>query len=287
MFSASDPMDTTNLDKMVELAEKLSGQEALGVIRCINAALCLVNSAEVQHRLRGTKTQELEISPEDMKPGPLYSKEDSVKGSIYALLDNKEATPEEIYEQLCTQNVEIVLTAHPTEVNRKSVLRKYRIASELLAYLERTDLLPYEKMQATDDLERIISSLWGMDEIRRNKPTVQKEAAGGLAIIESVLWEAVPAYLRKLDAQCDASVGKRLPLDAVPIKFASWIGGQFTTFICTHSFLPAHLFANKNDDSCFLVLYVKQVIGMETLMSHLGSRKKLFSASDFALLDFS
>jgi phosphoenolpyruvate carboxylase len=220
-------MDTTNLEKMVELAEKLSGQEALGVIRCINAALCLVNSAEVQHRLRNIKTQELETKPGDVRPGPLYSKEDSVKGSLYALLDNEEASPEEIYEQLCSQSVEIVLTAHPTEVNRKSVLRKYRIASELLAYLERSDLLPFERMQATDDLERIISSLWGMDEIRRNKPTPQKEAAGGLAIIESVLWEAVPAYLRKLDAQCDASLGKRLPLDSVPIKFASWIGGKW------------------------------------------------------------
>ena len=37
---------------------------------------------------------------------------------------------------------------------------------------------------------------------RRVKPTVQKEAAGGNAVIESVLWDAVPSYLRKLDAQC-------------------------------------------------------------------------------------
>ena len=39
----------------------------------------------------------------------------------------------------------------------------------------------------------------------RNKPTVQKEAAGGCAVIESVLWDAVPSYLRKLDAQCRVS----------------------------------------------------------------------------------
>ena len=118
------------------------------------------------------------------------------------------------------------MTAHPTEVNRKSVLRKYRKCTERLAYLERPDLLPYERLQATYDLQRIISSLWGMDEIRRNKPTPQKEAAGGLAIVESVLWDAVPGYLRKLNAQCRVSLGKDLPLDSVPIKFASWIGGD-------------------------------------------------------------
>jgi phosphoenolpyruvate carboxylase len=112
------------------------------------------------------------------------------------------------------------LTAHPTEVNRKSVLRKYRKCTELLAHLERPDLLENEKLAATIDLQRIISSLWGMDEIRRNKPTPQKEAAGGLAILETVLWNAVPNYLRKLDAQCYKSLGKRLPLEVCPIKFA-------------------------------------------------------------------
>jgi phosphoenolpyruvate carboxylase len=99
-------------------------------------------------------------------------------------------------------------------------------------------------------LKRIISSLWGSDEIRyvqysyctvsfyerhdalspiafrRTKPTPQQEAFGGIAILESVLWDAVPAYLRKLDAQCLVSLGRRLPVDVVPIRFASWIGGD-------------------------------------------------------------
>ena len=69
-----------------------------------------------------------------------------------------------------------------------------------------------------------VASIWGGDEIRRNKPTPQAEAQGGIAIIESVLWDAVPSYYRKLDAQMRISLGDRLPIDAVPIKFASWIG---------------------------------------------------------------
>ncbi|KAL3912121.1 MAG: hypothetical protein SGILL_007012 [Bacillariaceae sp.] len=194
----------------------------------MSTALSLVNSAEVQHRLRAIRQHEKErqMDPTKWLPGPLYHVEDSVKGSIHALLDTQQASPEEIYNKLCTQTVELVLTAHPTEVNRKSVLRKYRKCTELLAHLERPDLLEYEKLTATIDLQRIISSLWGMDEIRRNKPTPQTEAAGGLAILETVLWNAVPNYLRKLDAQCYQSLGKRLPLEATPVKFASWIGGD-------------------------------------------------------------
>jgi phosphoenolpyruvate carboxylase len=51
------------------------------------------------------------------------------------------------------------------------------------------------------------------------KPTPQQEAQGGNAFIEDVFWHAVPSYLRKLDVQCQLSMGKGLPLDAVPIKF--------------------------------------------------------------------
>ena len=222
---AENPDDTTPLKTMIERASNLSSKECLGMVRCTNAILSLLNAAEVQHRLRTIRMHEKEVG-ESGEPGPLYHMEDSVKGTIQALIESGEATKEEIYKKLCSQSVELVLTAHPTEVNRRSVLRKYRKCTELLAKLERDDLLPYEKLQCTYDLQRIISGLWGMDEIRRNKPTVQKEAAGGLAIVESVLWDAVPSYLRKLDAQCRASLGKKLPIDAMPIKFASWIGGD-------------------------------------------------------------
>ena len=209
---------------MIERAKTLTASECLGMNRYICTALSLVNSAEVQHRLRAIREHERENKRQI--PGPLYHMEDSIKGTMHQLLDSDGATKDEIFNQLCNQKVEFVLTAHPTEVNRKSVLRKYRKVSELLAYLERPDLLPHEQYSGTIDLQRIISSVWGMDEIRRNKPTVQKEAAGGLAIVDTVLWKAVPDYLRKLDNQCLASLGKRLPLDVCPIKFASWIGGD-------------------------------------------------------------
>lgn len=221
---AENPDDNASLHTMIQRAESLTASECLGMNRYITTALSLVNSAEVQHRLRAIR--EHERANKRRLPGPLYHMEDSIKGTMHHLIDSNGATKEEIFQQLCNQSVEFVLTAHPTEVNRKSVLRKYRKVSELLAYLERPDLLPHEQLSGTIDLQRIISSLWGMDEIRRNKPTVQKEAAGGLAIVDTVLWKAVPDYLRKLDKQCYASLGKRLPLDVCPIKFASWIGGD-------------------------------------------------------------
>ncbi len=113
-----------------------------------------------------------------------------------------------------------------TLVNRKTILQKYRSITETLSKLDRPDLHPFERSEAISSIERDIAATWGSDEIRRIKPTPQDEAAGGNAVIETVLWEAVPSYLRKLDAQCRVSLGKRLPIDFMPIKFASWIGGD-------------------------------------------------------------
>ena len=76
------------------------------------------------------------------------------------------------------QKVDIVLTAHPTEVNRRTLLRKYREISESLAQLDKKDLSPYEKSQCEEALRREIYSIWGSDEIRREKPTPQTEAKG-------------------------------------------------------------------------------------------------------------
>lgn len=221
--------DPSPLEKMVKEAKKLTPEEALGVMRTFSLALNLVNSAEVAHRLRNIR----EYARDDGKTGtsgPLPNIEDSMRGTMEILLSSQAATKEEVFQQILKQKVELVLTAHPTEVLRRSLLRKYRSVAELLALLRRPDLLPYEKEEAESDLRRAISSVWGADEIRRSKPTPQMEASGGIAIVESVLWDAVPAYLRKLDTQCRTALGKKLPVDACPIKFASWIGGDRVSF---------------------------------------------------------
>jgi phosphoenolpyruvate carboxylase len=76
------------------------------------------------------------------------------------------------------------------------------------------------------DLQREISSLWQSDEVSRTKPTPQMEAERGTLVVENVLWEALPSYFRKLSATMEATIGKKLPLDAAPVIFSSWMGGD-------------------------------------------------------------
>jgi phosphoenolpyruvate carboxylase len=202
--------DTDALGRMISSVRGITAANALGVTRAFTQTLNLINAAEVHHRTR--RLREADIASNRITPLPL--KEDSVCGTIEKVIADKvaagtslEDAKDEIYQNLMEQKVEFVLTAHPTEVNRRTLLRKYRSISESLSTLDRKDLTPYEREQALYSLRREVASIWGSDEIRRQKPTPQQESRGGLAILESVLWDAVPSYLRKLNSQCILSLG--------------------------------------------------------------------------------
>jgi phosphoenolpyruvate carboxylase len=55
---------------------------------------------------------------------------------------------------------------------------------------------------------------------------VLTEARGGLHVVEQSLWAAVPTFLRRLSAALKKHTGRELPLNATPIKFSSWMGGD-------------------------------------------------------------
>jgi len=234
--------DGDALARMIGCASSISPTNCLGVVRAFTQMLNLVNAAEVHHRVRILR----ESDKQTRRVSPLPMIDDSVAGTLVRLLeeagtgtgtgagtgDDKDTLTEvrkqEIFRRLLKQQVDIVMTAHPTEVNRRTLLLKYRRISELLAELDSTDLTRFERAQATQALKRQIASIWGSDEIRRQRPTPQQEARGGLAILESVLWDAVPSYLRKFSLQCSETLGpeRSLPLTHVPIKFSSWMGGD-------------------------------------------------------------
>jgi phosphoenolpyruvate carboxylase len=137
------------------------------------------------------------------------------------------ATADEIYDALCSQCLEIVLTAHPTEVNRRTVVRKHRAIDNALAALDGAQLWR-ERVAEEQNLLRQIEMLWWTDEIRRDKPTPVKEALHGLEIVASSMWHAVPAFLRRVDSELRETpgIGKPLPPDVAPVKFGSWMGGD-------------------------------------------------------------
>lgn len=127
--------------------------------------------------------------------------------------------------QLASVHVELVLTAHPTEALRRTLIQKY---DAIAALLESRGRVPRDEHgRAEGMLERLIAEGWHTDEIRHERPTPQDEAKWGFAVIENSLWQAVPAAMRELDRrQPTPSHGAALPTDIMPFSFASWMGGD-------------------------------------------------------------
>ena len=121
-------------------------------------------------------------------------------GVMKALLEEGH-NEKEIFEALTSQQVELVLTAHPTEVNRRTILEKQRRVQGILTQAddlrERNQLATsFAQRELDRAMEREISSIWQSDEVSRAKPTPQTEAERGTLVVETVLWEALPGFLR-------------------------------------------------------------------------------------------
>ena len=192
----------------------LSEDELLPVTRAFNQFLNLANIVEQHHRAHVRHV-------EDYRPGT-----QPYMDSLLTRILDKGIPAERIIDTLSTMQVDLVLTAHPTEVVRRTLIKKYDMIDQCLGQLEASQDEPERKARLTERLEELIRQAWHTDEIRRERPTPVDEARGGFAVIENSLWRALPDFYRDLDRQLQAIVGKRLPLTASPIRFASWMGGD-------------------------------------------------------------
>ena len=139
---------------------------------------------------------------------------------------NKKISNNKIYNIAKSLNIGIVLTAHPTEVKRRTLIQKYHSLTEILE--QRNLLKNYpSKLKVLDrKVFDEITIIWNTDEIKRSKPTPAEEARWGLAIIEDSLWDTIPKVYRRLNQIFEKNMGKGLPKNFNPIEFGSWMGGD-------------------------------------------------------------
>ena len=207
-------------DDFLEL-ERLLAQfpvdQTLNLSRAFAHFLTLANVAEQHHRVRRRRVY---------RQNPAAKPQRGSFDETFDRLLTAGVTPETLHETICRQQIECVLTAHPTEVIRRTLLRKHNRIAALLARRDARDLTPFERDETEQALRRDITSCWLTDEIRRTRPTPLDEARGGLGHLEDTLWDVVPRFLRLLDAALLKFTGKPLPLTAAPIRFGSWMGGD-------------------------------------------------------------
>ncbi len=227
-----------------------------------------------------------------------------VTGQLEELLPRLKAegvSEQTIYETLCHLHVELVLTAHPTEVKRRTLIQKYAYIAGLLEERDRQELSADEADFLDSKLRTVMTSIWQTDEIRRVRPTPIEEAKWGFAVIEETLWTALPKYLRQLDQVMQKHLGKSLPLHVMPVRFASWMGGDrdgnpnVTAQVTRHVFqlsrwMAMDLYAREVDrmvqrlsmHTCDAVLRQKVGDAQEPYRVYLRTlRKRLYATRDW------
>ena len=142
------------------------------------------------------------------------------------LFNNKNLSEKKIYDTAKNLDIGIVLTAHPTEVKRRTLIQKYH---KIIEILEQRDLLKAfpSKLRLLDkELFDELTIIWNTDDLKRSKPSPFDEARWGLAIIEDSLWDTIPKVYRRLNSIFIKNMNKSLPKNFNPIQFGSWMGGD-------------------------------------------------------------
>ncbi len=204
----------------VTLERQLTGlpvATASTVARAFAHFLTLANIAEQHHRIRRRRDYQREPAAPPQRA--------SFDESLGRLVAHGVAAAE-LQVAIGRLDVELVLTAHPTEIVRRTLRQQQRRIADTLAFRDRPDLTPAERDAVTDALRREITAAWKTDEVRHRRPTPLDEVRWGLVIFEQTLWDAVPRTLRALDRSLHRVTGSELPIEAAPIRFGSWMGGD-------------------------------------------------------------
>lgn len=203
----------------LRLEETLTGLDdemIMPVVRAFSHFLNLANIAEQHHRVRRSRAWAL-----DPDSGPLRGSLEEGFARVAAVTD-----PDELFEAVCNMQVGLVLTAHPTEITRRTLLQKHNTVASLLETQDRFDLTPEETEELGTALKREITAAWYTDEIRQRRPSPLDESRWGYAVVEQTLWNAIPRHARRLDRILRHHTGRGLPLEVAPIRFGSWMGGD-------------------------------------------------------------
>ncbi|QMV13084.1 phosphoenolpyruvate carboxylase [Vibrio spartinae] len=199
-------------DTLVEEIKSLSDDQITPVARAFNQFLNLTNIAEQYHTISRHCDSHI-CTPDAIN-------------ELFNKLTEKKISRLDTAQAIRDLNIELVLTAHPTEITRRTMINKLVKINQCLSSLELSELAPKERNKAERRLEQLIAQFWHSDVIRKQRPTPMDEAKWGFAVVENSLWEAVPEFLRELDDRLEDYLGEGLPIDARPVHFSSWMGGD-------------------------------------------------------------
>ncbi|MEI7844279.1 MAG: phosphoenolpyruvate carboxylase [Chloroflexota bacterium] len=194
----------------------LQADEARAVAASFATYFDLVNLAEENYRLELLRQQEAENAPNPVR--------ESIADAI-ATLKKRGMNAEQMSSLLDALSIELVLTAHPTESRRRTIISKLQRLSVLLHDFTLTDMLPREKESLLKAMYAEISTLWLSDRSRVTKLAVTDEVRTGLYYIDSVFWKTIPWLYADMEKALEVHY-PGLKSGQNWLRLASWMGGD-------------------------------------------------------------
>jgi phosphoenolpyruvate carboxylase len=207
-----DDRDRVQLEQTLDA---LSPSETLVVVRAFSYFSQLSNIAEdLHHNRRHRAHLKAGSAPKD--------------GSLLLALERIEARhldQKTLQSFLDSALISPVLTAHPTEVHRKSILDCQLIISSLLSDRDRVDMTPDELADNEEALHRFVLILWQTRMLRTSKLTVRDEIKNGLEYYRYTFLTEIPKIYANLEKQLEARFDKDIRIPPL-LRVGSWIGGD-------------------------------------------------------------
>jgi len=183
---------------------------ATRLVRAFSAYFHLANIAEQVHRA----DERTQIAAEE---GPLGRAIDDMAAA--------ELPPAEVEALLGRMELRLVLTAHPTEAVRQSILTKRRRIAELLERRSNPRSTEDDRRRDEREIAEIVDLIWQTDELRRKKPTPVEEASSVVFYLDDLFGAVLPDLLDDLAAHL-GRIGVKLAPRARPVRFGTWVGGD-------------------------------------------------------------
>ncbi len=207
-----DDRDRVQLEKTLDA---LNPSETLAVVRAFSYFSQLSNIADDLHQNRRHRSH--------LKAGDV-PKDGSLMLALKRIEDKK-ISKKTLQTFLNSAVISPVLTAHPTEVQRKSILDCQLIISRLLSDRDRVDMTPDDLAENEEALHRFVLILWQTRMLRTAKLTVNDEIKNGLEFYRYTFLTEIPKIYANLEKQLEARFDKDIKIPAL-LRVGSWIGGD-------------------------------------------------------------
>jgi len=222
--------------KKIRLNETKKFRQLKSNIRNLNARESLIIARSFSKFLNFSNLAESLYSVQKIHVGKVRKAQGTnefviLEEAIERLLKHKSISKNSFFQIAKNLKINLVLTAHPTEVKRRTLIQKYTKVNDILERFNNLRIFTKKNIEIeTSSLEQRlheeITSIWKTDELKRSRPSPAEEAKWGLAVIEDSLWNAVPKICSRFDKAVQNYSGKRLPINFSPIVFGSWMGGD-------------------------------------------------------------